>query len=143
MRLNIINIAAYSIVVFAILLVLVIAALLLIPPVIIKPNVQPYKIINTQVRAGDVLYYQADLCKYADTPAYVNRLISGQVSYSLPETTNHIVAGCGQSIVGVKIPEFIQPGKYVLHLDIRYEVNFIRHEDYHLLTQQFEVMGEE
>lgn len=143
MKPNIINLAGYMIITTAIVLIVYIAALIFVPPVIIKPQNQPYKVVNHQLKAGSTLYYEANVCKYADSPAYVNRLISGQVNYSLPETTNHIPPGCAKSIVGVMIPSFVQPGKYILHLDIRYEVNFIRHENYHLTTEQFEVLDAE
>lgn len=134
------NIAAACVILFTFILMIYFAFLMFYPPKIITPRVQPYFITPEVVHPGDIVYYDADVCKYTDTPGIVNRSIVGIVQYPLPDSTSHIEQGCSNNRFGVFIPLKVLPGVYYLQLDILYKVNFLRQDVYHFKTQKFTVI---
>jgi len=140
MKRSVVNILSYSSILMAFIALIYVAYLLFVPPQINIANIQPYRILNPQVHAGEVVYYQANLCKFADVSATINRRLAGSYSYNLPDTISNIKSGCRIINVGVVVPEHVLPGRYSLELDLQYKVNFLRTASYNYTTEQFEVL---
>lgn len=134
------NIAAFCVIGFTFLLMIYFAFLICWPPQIITPRVQPYVVTTKVVHVGEIVYYDANLCKYTDTPGVMNRSIVGNVVYPLSDSTSHVEPGCSENTFGIKLPAQMLPGTYYLQLDIEYQVNFLRRATYHLKTQEFMVI---
>lgn len=119
------------------------AYLYFIPVRVIVPNEQPYKVKTKQVRIGEQLVYVVDACKYKDVAATVARAFvedSRQSIYPAISEVSRLKTGCGKTDVFMTVPPSVLPGKYYLQLDITYQVNFLREENYHFETETFEIL---
>lgn len=114
------------------------------PIEIITPNIQPYKIINHQVRQGESLIYQVDACKYYDLVSMVRRqIIIDGVVYDLPLTQNNVQKGCGKTDVAVFISPALPTGHAYIELTIQYKVNALRDETYYFKTEGFDILQQQ
>jgi hypothetical protein len=122
--------------------VLFIGYLLLWPVEIIKPNVQPYKVLNEnhQVRRGEDLVYLVDACKDREITGLIDRKFVDGIIVSTPVQLGTVKAGCSPTPVTIRVPDKIELGKWHLELYIYYQVNPIRVEQYHFKTENFEVV---
>lgn len=122
---------------------LVMLWLLLSPVNVIKPNVQPYKVLTKEVQVGKQLVYVVDACKYIDTTAKVTRIfVDAKEGTEYPPITesNNISTGCNVSGVSLPIPPFLLPDReYYMKLDINYKINALRDQPYHFRTETFMV----
>lgn len=137
-----INSIIYAILILLTSLVLFIGYEFLWPVEVLKPNVQPYKIVNKKVRPGDSLIYVVDACKFKNvSTTVVRRFVDHVVLNQEPEVSN-IRVGCGQTNVSIMVPKLITPGIWHLDIDVSYKINPFRTKEYHLITEDFEVLPE-
>lgn len=126
---------------------LLVAALivLLYPFQPIIPNVQPYKVITSTVKAGDFVEYTVDACKNMAIPAAAFRKLvpeSGPERILGTEQTN-LKPGCSKSEVDVLIPDNTPTGEYYLQISLTYQVYGIRPIGTTVKTEKFFVEGRE
>lgn len=131
--------AAMIVLVFATLFTMYLGYLLFYPVEVIKPNVQPYKVLTPVVYQGGILKYEINACKFVEVTALASRRLVDGVVINLPMTTNNVKKGCFKSPTQVVVPMEVPPGEWRLQLDIEYKINSFRSITYHFITQQFEV----
>lgn len=110
------------------------------PVTVMKPNVQPYKVVTKQVRVGGQLVYIVDACKYLTTTGIVTRTFADGVRYPSIITTGFVKPGCSSTKVSVLVPNYVVPGTYHLELSIQYQINPFRADTYQFTTDNFEVL---
>lgn len=122
---------------------LLIAGVLAFVPVdVVKPNVQPYKVLTPIIKAGQPVVYQADVCKYKEASSIVVRSFvdENHVVYPIPQQASNVPSGCQKNNVTVaSLPSF-HPGNWYITLDIQYQVNILRTESYHFKTATFTII---
>lgn len=130
------------IIVTAILLVAIASWFAFKPVNVVKPNVQPYKIITKVINPGDPVIYEADTCKYIAVPSVVIRRFVDQdgTRYPQPPEASNVKAGCGKIRIPMSTPFGIQPGTYYVDIEIAYQVNPLRKENYNFTTETFKVI---
>lgn len=119
------------------------AYLYFVPIRVITPNTQPYSVITKKVQIGDQLTYVVDACKFKDAPAVVSRSFveaGKKTIYPAISEVNRLKIGCNKSNVSITVPPILLPGRYYLQLDVTYRVNFLREENYHFETEEFEIL---
>ena len=129
------NIASISM----IILLIVILYLAFYPIRVMKPNVQPYKINQSKIEAGETIYFTADYCKFRPLPARVNRSIVDTTVLYLAETTTNLETGCKKVNSPVLIPLNTPPGIYYIQSTLSYRLNPLHEVHYRLITEKFEV----
>lgn len=117
-------------------------------PVKVVDAIQPYKVVNPVVEAGDILRYEVEYCKYLDVaPNIVHQVIgdtsvrvsNGTISIELLDIGLRIQEGCGGIVKGIVIPPKLPSGVYYIEEHITYPVNILRIEKYLFKTEKFEV----
>lgn len=122
-----------------VLILLMLAYLAFWPIDIIKPLQQPYKVLTKSVKAGDILIYEVNACKYYELESVVFRTFSDDLTYTAPPVPNTVHKGCGKTKVTIEIPKNLPPDNYHLDLKIVYHVNFIHEVEYNFKTEDFTV----
>lgn len=118
-------------------LCVVLLFMLFYPIAVIKPNVQPYKVLTKVVSPGGKFVYQVDACKKADATATIQRRFVGDVIYFLPSQDGTVKPGCSKSNIEITVPDDVSPGKYYLDLVIEYRLNFLTSRIYYFDTESF------
>lgn len=121
-------------------LLFAVTGLLYWPVEIIRSNVKEYKVLTPVVTVGGNLIYQIDSCKLMDVQGTVYRSFVDDVRYPTISSTGIVRPGCRKTNVEITVPNFVEPGKYHLELDVVYQVNFLRTQTYHFRTQDFKVI---
>lgn len=114
-------------------------------------SIYPYKIIefregngtilNTSVKAGEIIKMRQTQCKYKSLYADINRQFVDTLVFQVnPVMTNRPV-GCFDVIELVQVPISLPTGKYRIRTTISYHVNPIRHQTYQVLTNEFTVIN--
>lgn len=109
---------------------------------VVKPNIQPYKVLSKQVEAGGRLTYVVDACKYMDVSATVSRSFKNlktKIIYPALVGVNNISKGCDKTKVSVDVPIYLPMGDYIMFLDISYKINVFSDKQYHFETEAFSV----
>lgn len=99
--------------------------LLLYPfnPIDIK---NPRRVINPEVKQGELLFFETEYCKYTSVPAEVSRqFVDGVIYYTEPYTSD-VPIGCHTIAPSIQIPENLPPGEYSLRITTSYKVNPLR-----------------
>ena len=102
------------------------------PVEVLKPNIQPYKVLTPIVKVGGDLSYVVDACKDSTLNGSVTRTFADGEYYPSIISMNNIPVGCHKTVVNVFVPNYIPPGYYHLNLDISYQVNQLRVQYYQL-----------
>ena len=133
------------ILVLAIAMVVVAGFLAFVPVEVIKPNVQPYKVITKEVKQGDILIYEVDSCKFKSVPARIVRRFvdKDNTQYPQPPEDSNIIKGCSLSRIPVAVPFNMPAGKWYLDLEVAYKVNPLRTEYYNFKTDEFVIIESE
>lgn len=126
------------------LFTIVILFLTFYPVEVIKPNVQPYKVLTKTVVRGNPVTYIVDACKGIDAVSTVYRqfVLKGGSVLMVPPITNNVPKGCNQTTVSVDVPKDALPGTYYMTLDITYKINVFQDRTYHFRTEDFTVTRE-
>jgi hypothetical protein len=94
---------------------------------------KPYRIINEVIKAGDILYYEVDYCKFTEASGRIDRQFIDGLIYTMPGVIATLPCGCHKFIQGITVPENLPPATYHLRVYSSYEVNPIR-----TITNQFD-----
>lgn len=119
--------------------------LLIWPYKIVTIKKLPYPIKNQNIAAGEYVVLDTDYCKYQALPAsYFVQFIatpSGQVTTLEEKYLSNLDTGCKHVDFRILTPETVAPGKYIIRLNIRYQVNPIRTVDYSFDSEPFDIIG--
>jgi hypothetical protein len=104
-------------------------------------NNLPIKVDNKIVKAGEMLTYDVDYCKYSNLLPDVSRYFVDQIVYLLPaETALAKQEGCHIIKIQTPVPPTLPPSTYYLKLTYRYHVNPIKTFDVSVETERFQVV---
>ena len=137
---KIIHIAVYILLLLSTAIILFLGYEFLWPVEILKPNVQPYRVITKTVKPGGVLVYEVDACKLRNASGIVVRRFVDHVILSQPSETTNIRVGCNKTLVSVTVPTIITAGSWHLNLALSYPVNPFRTKEYNFRTEDFTVI---
>lgn len=101
----------------------------------------PYHVIDiTNVKMASKVVYQGqsttysnDYAKHLDYPAKATRAFVDGIIYDGGSYEANLPVGSGHTVRPLVIPETLPPGKYHLHITLKYQVNPLR-----VVTEQFE-----
>ena len=129
-----------AIIAIAILLVVIASYFAFASVEVIVPNIQPYRVITKEVAPGDAFIYEVDACKYRAVPSTVTRRFVDEdgTRYPQPPESSNIKEGCGKIRVPVATP-MLHPGTWYMDLEISYQVNPLRTENYRFTTETFQI----
>lgn len=130
-----------AVIAIAIVMVLIASYMAFASVKVIVPNVQPYKVITKEVRPGEAFIYEVDACKYKAVPSVVTRRFVDEkgTRYPQPPESSNIKQGCGVIRVPIATPQ-LHPGTWYLDLEISYQVNPLRTENYRFTTETFSII---
>ena len=133
------------ILVSAIAVVVVAGFLALMPVEVIKPNVQPYKVITKEVKQGGTLIYEVDSCKFKSVPTRIIKqfIDKNNTRYPQPTENSNVVVGCGKTRTTLAVPFNMPEGEWYLDLEVGYKVNPLRTEHYNFKTDEFVIIKAE
>lgn len=139
---NILNKLLLGFMFLTIIGIISVAYLLYYPEEVIKPNVQPYKVLNEnhQIKRGEELIYMVDACKDREITGLIDRRFVDGIIVSTPAQLGTVKKGCSQTPVSIQIPDKLALGVWHLELYLYYQVNPLRVEQYHFKTESFEVI---
>lgn len=103
-------------------------------------QIQPYKVLNKEVKQGELLYYEMEYCKYTDTVPTVQRQFIDGIIYSIPTDSAQLKEGCGKLVNSIKIPNSLPVGAYYIHATVVYKMNPIRTITNEYVTEKFTVI---
>ena len=104
-------------------------------------NNLPLKVLNKTVKAGEVLVYSTDYCKFTNIIPEVKKTFVNDIIYSIP--TGTVLAkekGCRIINVQIDVPKNLPPSRYILKITYEYQVNPIRKVNIYVQTELFEVI---
>lgn len=112
------------------------------PIKVIEVLPQPVKISATTVKAGDLIYYTTDYCKYLPVKAEVIRQLVNSTTIPLEEYDSNAEVGCHYGIQAKPsiLPSYISPGEYHLQIHYLYRPYPWRTIDYSFDTEFFKVV---
>ena len=133
------------ILVSAIAVVVVAGFLALMPVEVIKPNVQPYKVITKEVKQGGTLIYEVDSCKFKSVPTRIIKqfIDKNNTRYPQPTENSNVIVGCGKTRTTLSVPFNMPEGEWYLDLEVAYKVNPLRTEYYNFKTDEFVIIKAE
>lgn len=108
--------------------------------------VYPYKtseftkveLVTKEAKAGELLKYKVDRCKYIDQGAVISKSFIDGIIYQMPNVWSDVGKGCEKDqVIAVEVPENLPSGEYYLNVLIVYEVNPIRKERVQFRTPKF------
>jgi len=138
-----IHLAIYATLIISTSLILFLGYQFLWPVEVLKPIVQPYKVITKQVKQGGTLVYTVEACKLKNVSTLVvRRFVSERVVLYQPPESSNIRIGCLPVNIEVPVPKLASPGIWHLEIDVSYKVNPFRTKEYHLETEDFEIIPE-
>lgn len=122
-------------------LIILISYWLLYPYNPIVFNNLPYKVDSKMVRAGGLLSYNVDYCKYNNLiPQFTKSFVNGIIYIVPPEGAVVKPSGCHVVKIVITIPETLPPDTYILKISYRYQVNPIRTVDVMAQSEPFKVI---
>lgn len=138
---NIFYYASMTILLIAAFLMIYTSYLLFAPVKVIEPNVQPYKVVESEAKAGEEVTYTVDYCKYIDAPGTITRqLIAEGVAVNSQEQAVFLPSGCPlRKDIKVKLPLDLASGEYYIRINLEYRVNAVRTVEYEFITESFHV----
>lgn len=104
---------------------------------------QPVTVSSTTVRAGDLISYTTDYCKYLPIKAEVLRQLVNSTTIPLEEYDSNAEAdGCHYGVEAKPsiLPSYISPGEYHLQIHYLYRPYPWRTIDYSFDTEFFKVV---
>ena len=98
---------------------------------------------SPQTGADGELLYTVKYCRHTSAPSVVNRIVIGvndtHDNYPLPSVSSPVSAGCGTVTIPVAVGELVNPGTYVIRVDVAFQVNPLRTIDVIFQTNVFRV----
>lgn len=127
----------------ATLLVFYVSYLLFWPVKILVYANHPFTVLNDNktVKAGDILIYEVDYCKYKNVSAMIDKQFINDVILETPDLEGNLTVGCFQKTsMTTLVPIIAPPGKYHLNIIATYRVNSLRTEVITHETEEFTVI---
>ena len=118
--------------------------------IVVLAMLYPYKTVDVKspahvwtpvVRAGDVMTYEVDYCKYTDNPATVSRQIVDGTTITFTPMVSLTEKGCDVVNASIIIPEYVSSGTYRLVVHLSYKMNSIRVIEKRFETEEFKIVG--
>jgi hypothetical protein len=103
-------------------------------------QIQPYVVVNKEVKQGELLFYVMDYCKYTKVVPTVERQFIDGIIYNVPSSNAQIKYGCGKITNSIKVPSTLPAGIYYVHATVTYQINPIRTIVEEYKTEKFEVI---
>jgi len=100
----------------------------------------PATVINKTVKAGSLVHYQIDYCKYIKQSEVVDRQFVDGIIYAVPTVKPYLPKGCAVKIQTLVVPENLPPSVYRLKIYVTYQVNPIRWITHEFETDRFNVI---
>lgn len=129
---------ALAIIGVAIFFVLWIGYLLFSPVEILEVEV-PIPASPTEVQAGGAVILNFDYCKYRDLESHIKVDFLGDYVIPTLSTTRRFQVGCHSEKLIISIPAGTPNGEYRLRLEVGYQVNLLRREEYAFESVKIEV----
>lgn len=108
----------------------------------VEINNSPVPVLNSPIKAGDVLAYEVDYCRYTDVPSYFTRTLQGPALITIAQGSGKGEKGCHKTrIQNTTIPTYTPSGKYFLSVDICNRLTPLQNKCSHYQTQEFQVIG--
>jgi hypothetical protein len=101
-----------------------------------------FKVINKEVKAGGLILYDVDACKYTTQKPEVDAIFVDSIKYLSAEQFAKLAEGCRITRVERHIPQSLPSGRYHLEVTVRYPVNPIRTIIKTMETDEFEVTND-
>lgn len=137
------NLLAYISLSFCGLVVLSII-ILMVWPITVLDMKSPARIMNPNhiVTVGSPVLFERVYTKYYDIPADVTVAFVDDFTYSLPLLRSNYPAGMEHDISStISVPTTLPLGTYYLSITYDYMLFGIRHISYHIVTENFTVVG--
>jgi len=102
----------------------------------------PIPLENTQLKKGDTISMIVDYCRYTDAPVITRATLVGEdYIHTYPSTETRFPAGCDRVVNSSRaVPLDAPPIPLVLHLNLDYEINPLRHYRVTFVTEEFQVV---
>lgn len=110
---------------------------------------QPYIVQNKQVKAGDMLRYSFDYCRFTDADVEIIHQVRGAndvrlnnvgVVFKVADAGLRLRPGCGSATKGIHLPQTLPPGVYYLEEQLSYFVNPFQTIHHEFRSEEFEVI---
>lgn len=100
----------------------------------------PTPVVNKVVKAGELLTYKVDYCKFTDLSAQVTKSFVNDIIYTMPTQLGTHGKGCGVEYISVITPKELPQGDYFLKIKFVYQVNPMREMKVEVKTEQFTII---
>lgn len=120
-------------------LIIAVGFMLLYPVKVIE--FKDLEVLNTEVKAGEVLEIKMNICKYHPYPATLTPVYIDGVIYSAPSYQSNIDVGCTEFVSHSNIvPHSLPAGEYYMKFTATYQVNRLRQISESFETNKFIVV---
>jgi len=141
MKDKVIYLSSMIIILTAIAIAIVILFWLFYPYKVLEIKQNPVMVKTKAVKAGQILVYNFDYCKYNNLEARVTRIISDGLEYNSPVTTSNREVGCHNADSDFSVPTGLPAGgNYVLNITYTYKVNPLREIEVKAVTEKFTII---
>lgn len=100
-------------------------------------------IVEENAKPGDVINYSINYCKFRSLPAKTERFFfksDGGRRIKIDSIEGSGSTGCQSVVSQLVVPESITPGKYYLHNESTYRINWIKERTYILESDFVEIL---
>lgn len=139
MKTKLLTIASLLLIAIAMGLVVVAVYWKVYPYQLLTFNESPFKVGSNVVKAGGVLTYTSNYCKYTDLPVTVSRTFQNAIVFSTPTEITNRPTGCHTISIQVNVPSELPPGNYHLVNVYQYPPNPLRIITIQENTEEFTV----
>lgn len=123
------------------------------PVTAIEVQPQPYVLENTEVAAGEFIEYHIFYCRYTDVDSKVIHQmvnldsgtrfrINDEYQFYNAQASDglRLREGCDEVVKAVRIPSYVEQGRYYLEEVVSYQVNPLQLVTYNFITEDFKVV---
>lgn len=98
-------------------------------------------LVERSVKAGGMLHYTVNYCKYIDAPAETSRAFINGIVFTTPTLITNNPTGCYQNVHRIEVPSELPSGTYKIRSVYTYQVNPIREMSITSVTESFKITG--
>lgn len=84
------------------------------------------KILNPNIKIGEEVLYEVDLCKYRDVPGTLSRQLVDTAVVLMPDTGITLGKGCRKVQASLPTPKFLTTNTYHINFVAKYKINALR-----------------
>jgi len=123
--------------------IIVVVLLSFFPNKVITFYDNKFPVLTPVVQAGEVVEFSVRFTKNINRVGIINRqLIDGRIYQYAPEAAT-LSKGFQDRITSVKIPIYVESGKYYIRTYYTYRINVLNTQEFYMDTEYFEVIGKE